>query len=84
MDLPRFSGHSEKHEKWDKSVTYGKGESAKAEVVFGRVQGRGGEVGKEKRQEHWVGGFRVAVGRNGAAALCTKMRLTRVEEGPEH
>jgi hypothetical protein len=28
LDLPRFSGHSEKHEKCDKSVTYGKGESA--------------------------------------------------------
>src|SRR5271156_6697770 len=69
LDLPRFSGHSEKHEKCDKSVSYGKGESAKAEVVFGRVQGRGGEVGKEKWEEHWIGGFRIGVGRNSAAAL---------------
>jgi hypothetical protein len=28
VDLARFSGHSEKHEKCDKGVSYGKGESA--------------------------------------------------------
>jgi hypothetical protein len=71
MDLLRFSGHSEKHEKCDKKVSYEKGESAQAEVVFGGVQGRGGEVGKEKRQEHWGDSFRIGVRRNGVAALGT-------------
>jgi len=90
MDLPRFSGHSEKHEKCDKSVTYGKGESAKAEVVFGRIQGRGGEVGKEKWQERglvglelglgeralrrWVHQYEIDAGGGGAGALTTGER----------
>ena len=88
--MPRFSGHSEKYEKCDKSVSYGKGESAKAEVVFGRVQGRGGRLVKksgksiglvalelglgETALRRWVHQDEIDAGGGGAGALTTSER----------